>query len=108
MVRNRPMPEVGSRVPQGSVLGPTLFDFFIDDIDFVTTMIDILKKFADDTKLGKVIRSEADRDALQQCLYRSMDWAEKWGMRFNKSCTAVTITQATATTWEIKIWKRRV
>ena len=74
---------VESGVPQGSVLGPILFDIFINDIDLLGAFIDILKKFADDTKLGKVIMSENDRGVLQDCLDKLMDWADKWGMKFN-------------------------
>ncbi len=46
-------------------------------------LITVIKKFADDTKLGQVIRSEADRDRLQDCLDRMTAWAETWGMAFN-------------------------
>jgi hypothetical protein len=48
-------------------------------------LITIIRKFADDTKLGQVIRSQADRDLLQQCLDKMTAWAEEWGMAFNIS-----------------------
>lgn len=75
--------EVWSGVPQGSVLGPILFLVFINNLDMMAHLITVIKKFADDTKLGQVIRSEADRDRLQDCLDRMTAWAETWGMAFN-------------------------
>jgi hypothetical protein len=78
--------EVLSGVPQGSVLGPLLFVIFINDMDdTVETITCILCKFADDTKLGRMVRADKDREELQEALDRLCDWAGKWGMMFNIS-----------------------
>jgi ribonuclease P/MRP protein subunit RPP40 len=74
-----------SGVPQGSVLGPILFLIFINNLDAMAQMITILKKFADDTKLGQVIQTPSDSEKLQNCLDRFTEWAAQWGMSFNVS-----------------------
>jgi hypothetical protein len=50
-------------------------------------LVTLLKKFADDTKLGQIIRDHQDTVNLQATLDSLMDWAAKWGMAFNtKKC----------------------
>jgi hypothetical protein len=79
--------EVLSGVPQGSVLGPILFLIFINDLDNAALLVDILRKFADDTKLGHTVNSPEGRLHLQQALDSLCEWAVTWGMEFNvKKC----------------------
>ena len=76
--------DVTSGVPQGSCLGPTLFLIFINDIDnAMDTTTAIISKFADDTKAGRVVENDNDRDKLQQEINNLMAWTDKWQMQFN-------------------------
>jgi hypothetical protein len=76
-----------SGVPQGSVLGPILFLIFINDLDSVAPMVEIITKFADDTKLGNTVDTQKGREELQEALNQMSNWARTWGMEFNiKKC----------------------
>lgn len=73
--------EVISGVPQGSVLGPTLFLIYINDID--CNLISKLGKFADDSKLAKAVENQQDVDAIRLDLLSLEKWSEDWQMQFN-------------------------
>lgn len=57
---------VHSGVPQGSILGPLLFQIFINDVLLNTTSSSLI--FADDIKIWRVINSPSDCLALQNDL----------------------------------------
>ena len=64
-----------------------LFVVFINDLDNAAILMDIIRKFADDTKGGKVVMTQRDADLFQEALNRLIEWANTWGMDFNiKKC----------------------
>ena len=71
-----------SGVPQGSVLGPTLFLIYINDLPEVADTT--VKLFADDTKTYNVITKVEDQTKLQSTTDKFLKWSRKWSLEFNE------------------------
>jgi len=69
-------------VPQGTVLGPTLFSIYKNDLP-EAILHTSTKLFADDCILYKAIHTPADSKLLQEDLCTLQDWQHKWLMRLN-------------------------
>jgi hypothetical protein len=65
-----------------------LFLLFINNLDAeVEGLVETVKKFADDTKMGSRADTAAKRADLQTALNNLCAWADRWGMQFNvKKC----------------------
>ena len=65
-------------VPQGSVLEPTLFIIYVNDLE--GNLLSKVAKFADNAKLGGKVICTEDCDIIQEDLNKLIDWSEKWLM----------------------------
>ncbi len=68
--------DVLSGVPQGSVLSPCMFRYYINDIlDKITSKV---RLFADDTIMYLAIMNDSDTTRLQRDLDKLAKWESKW------------------------------
>ena len=72
---------VPSGVPQGSVLAPTLFLLYVNDLPTVLNVG--IKMFADDSKLYRAVRHPGDVLSLQADLDAAARWSDEWQLTFN-------------------------
>ena len=78
-----PWVPVTSGVPQGSVLGPTLFILYINDLpESVRSSVRI---FADDTKIFDRVPSSGGPELIQQDIDAVASWSDLWQLPFNES-----------------------
>ena len=91
---------VDSGVPQGTVLGPILFLYHINDLpDAVKSSV---RLFADDCLLYREINSQNDHNKLQKDLENLEKWAENWGIRFNTTkCYIMSIKKKTHKSYQL-------
>ena len=76
-------------VSQGSILGPTLFLVFINDLaNAVTNQVNM---FADDTTISVIVPSTKHRGEITDCLNNDLKsierWANDWIVNFNAKKT---------------------
>ena len=94
---------VTSGIPQGSVLGPTLFVIYINDMP--QSVMNEIYLFADDTKLYSVVNSDLDRMHLQDDLDRLYDWSNKWLLKFHpKKCKSISIPHKDEVNWSYHLY----
>ena len=72
------------------MLGPVLFIVYINDIDLVIEdRQTCIFEYADDSKIGRAIQTQADAIALQTDIDRVWEWSRKWGMDIHPLKTCV-------------------
>ena len=82
---------VTSGVPQGTVLGPLLFSFFVNDLP--ANLQSSVRLFADYALLYGIISNEDDCNRLQADLFELERWQDRWQMKFNPSkCKIICIS----------------
>ena len=85
--------DVVSGVPQGTVLGPLLFLYYINDLP--NNLQSSVPLFADDCVIYREIQNEFDSNVLQEDLDTLRKWETNWQLCFNPSkCFVMRLTHS--------------
>ena len=88
----RPKVHVESGVPQGSILPPSLFLFYINDL--LQRSYSTVRLFPDDTVVYLTVSSDSDCSKLQSDLDKLAKWENNWKMEFHpEKCTVLTVSK---------------
>jgi hypothetical protein len=83
-----------SGVPQGSILGPLLFLYYINDIYEGILNDSKVYLYADDSKIFKRVITITDCENLQRDLNYLSIWSKTWGLKFNETkCKIMSISR---------------
>ena len=90
-----------SGVPQGSILGPSLFLIYINElpeqVDYTSCYL-----FADDTKLLTAVMGVNDESQLQQDLDTVNRWCNEWKLSLNaKKCSSMRLALSSRSTHQM-------
>ena len=74
--------DIKAGVPQGSILGPSFFLIYINDLS--ENLKSTVRRFADDTSIFHVVKdANTSAEILNHDLARILEWAYRWKISFN-------------------------
>ncbi len=89
-----------SGIPQGRVLGPTLFLIYINNL--LSVIKSFIFLFADDAEIFRVIKHMDDQTLLQGYLASLQDWCSKWLLSLHPDkCKHMTIGKPANTDYNL-------
>ena len=96
--------ELRAGVPQGSVLAPTLFILYTNDLPDPIRPLSLILQYADDTTQLVSARTNRNLDIhIQQELDRVTEWEHRWRIQVNKNKTHITYFPPTRRDTNIQI-----